>query len=108
LFAIAAFSHHKKMSRRAVLPLTYATARHMLELSEGEIEMTTYTKTETMKRRGELASGDIINDDGVMIVVETVEIRPGRYSAKDTLYAALNGETDPLPADFEHTLYVAA
>jgi glycosyltransferase A (GT-A) superfamily protein (DUF2064 family) len=35
------------MSRRVVLGLTFATAWHMLELSEGEIEMTKWTEDNT-------------------------------------------------------------
>ncbi|TPE53068.1 hypothetical protein [Amaricoccus solimangrovi] len=71
--------------------------------------MTIYTKTDTMRRRGDLQVGDIINEDGVMTVIEKVELRGSSDGRKPVgFYAAINGETDPLPADFEHTIYTVA
>lgn len=80
--------------------------------------MTTYTKTNTKKLRRNLVAGDVINDDGVMIVVETVETLTthecrermfGRKCPKvgnhSLLLTAINGDYDAGAADFEHTIY---
>ena len=83
--------------------------------------MATFTKTEATKLRSDLVAGDIINEDGVMVVVKTVETMTSHECRQLLLgrrlpqvgnwklpVTVINGDYDAFAADFPHTLYVEA